>query len=124
MSLISTKLRNSAKGQPCAFCIPGVCNGDPSTTVLAHIRDEHKGLGNKANDISAAFACSACHDHYDQHRMSREDELFFALRALQRTHEIWVRLGLMVVPVDVARVKPSTKILPRRHIGTGEIVNG
>lgn len=123
MSIISTKLRNSAKGQPCTFCIPRICNGDPATTVLAHIRDEHKGVGNKADDYSAAFACSACHDAIDQHRLSREDELFFSLRALQRTQATWVRMGLMVVPIDVARQKPSSKIMPRRHLGTGEVLS-
>lgn len=122
MGVISTKLRNSARGQRCCFEIPGICNGDPSTTVLAHIRDDHKGLGNKASDVSAAFACSACHDHYDQHRMPREDELFFALRAMQRTQAIWLEMGLMVVPRDVQRQQPSSKIMPRRHIGTGEIL--
>jgi len=122
VSIISTKLRNSAKGQPCTFCIPGVCNSDPSTTVLAHLPSEWKGAGNKSPDLFAGFSCSACHDHFDQHRMSREDELFYALRALERTQLIWVRLGLMVVPVDVARAKPSSKILPRRHIATGEML--
>lgn len=44
MGITSAKLRNSAKGQVCTFQIPSVCNCDPSTTVLAHIRDETKGL--------------------------------------------------------------------------------
>lgn len=120
--MISTKLRNSARGQACTFQIPGVCNRDPATTVLAHIRDDGKGIGNKASDVSAAFACSACHDCYDQNRLGREDALFFALRAMQRTHAIWIETGLMVVPADAGRPRPSAKIMPRRHIGTGEIV--
>ena len=120
MGIVSTKLRNSAKGQPCAFQIPGICNGDPETTVLAHIRDGAKGIANKANDWSAAFACSACHVAIDTHRLSKEDELFYCLRAMQRTQAYWIRKGLVVVPVDTHRPKPSSKILPRRHIATGE----
>ena len=30
-----TAARREAKGQPCMVRIPGVCNGDPETTVLA-----------------------------------------------------------------------------------------
>lgn len=119
MGITSAKLRNSAKGQACTFQIPSVCNCDPSTTVLAHIRDETKGLSNKANDWSAAFACSACHDAIDQHRLSKEDELFYCLRAMQRTQAVWIAKGLLIVPADTPRSQPSKKILPRRHITTG-----
>jgi hypothetical protein len=122
MGIISTKLRKSAKGQTCTFHIPGVCCHDPEQTVLCHIRDESKGLGNKANDYSAAFGCYACHEAIDQHRLPREQELAYCLRAMQRTWAIWVEKGLVVIPADVARAKPSSKIMPRRHIATGEIL--
>jgi hypothetical protein len=121
MGIISTKLRNSARGQPCMFRTP-VCNHDPSTTVLCHIRDEAKGMGNKANDWSAAFGCSACHDAIDQHRFSREDELEYCLKAMQRTQAYWVDKGLIVVPQDTHRPKPLSKTMPRRHITTGETI--
>lgn len=111
MGLISNKLRASAKGAPCMFQIPGVCNGDPETTVLAHIRDGHKGLGNKANDYSAAFGCSACHDTIDNHRLEREEELSYSLRALQRTMDYWVKAGLIVVS-GIDPEKPKTR--PRK----------
>jgi len=109
MALISSKLRNSAKGQACTFQIPGVCCHNPETTVLAHIRDESKGLGNKAADYSAAFACHSCHDAIDQHRLSRADELFFSLRAMQRTWAIWIKSGLIVLPVDPSTAKRRPK---------------
>lgn len=121
MGVISTKLRNSAKGQPCHFCIPGTCTGDRETTVLCHIRDEAAGKSTKANDWSAAFGCHACHDAIDQHRLSREDELFFSMRAMQRTQAHWIAAGLMVIPQDMSRPKPLGKVMPRRHIGTGEV---
>lgn len=128
MGIVSTKLRNSARGQECTFRIPGICQGGTETTVLAHIRDEAKGLGNKANDFSAAFACCNCHDAIDQHRLSKEDELAYSLRAMQRTLAIWVAKGLVIVPQDQTRAKPSSKIMSRRFTGneidprTGEVL--
>ncbi|TPM39622.1 nuclease domain-containing protein [Mesorhizobium sp. B2-3-4] len=122
MGIVSSKLRNSAKGEICTFAIPGICNHDPETTVLCHIRDEAKGLSNKANDYSAAFGCYACHTAIDQHRLSKEDELFYSLRAMQRTWAVWVSRGLIVMPVDVPRSKPSSKIAARRHIASGETI--
>lgn len=121
MGAISTKLRNSARNQPCTFNTP-FCNRDPATVVLCHIRDEAAGRSTKANDYSAAFGCSSCHDAIDQHRLSKEDELFYSMRALQRTLHIWVQNGLISVSVDAARPKPSSKILPRRHLASGEIL--
>lgn len=122
MGIVSTKLRDSAHGQPCTFQIPGICNHDSSTTVLCHLPSDVKGLGNKSDDFHAAFGCSSCHETIDNHRLSAEDELYFSMRALQRTLHIWVQSGLISVAVDVARPKPSSKILPRRHLATGEIL--
>ena len=46
--------------------LPGVCNGDPATTVLAHIRRPwNSGAGMKPPDSEAVYACSACHDVID-----------------------------------------------------------
>lgn len=122
MGIISTKLRNSAKGQPCSFQIPGVCNHNAETTVLCHAPSEVKGMGNKAHDFHAAFGCSACHETLDQHRLEKWEEYFFWLRGIQRTQAYWQSKGLLMVPVDMARPKPSLKIMTRRHIGTGEII--
>lgn len=55
-------LRKLAKGQECKIRVPGVCVGDPSTTVLAHIRlIGVSGLGLKAPDLLGTHACYACH---------------------------------------------------------------
>ena len=116
MGVVSTKLRKSAKGEVCTFCIPDICFPNNETVVLCHIRDETKGVGNKANDWSAAFGCHECHTAIDQHRLSKEDELFYSLRAMQRTHAIWIARGLIVIPQDTHRPKQSSKILPRRQI--------
>ena len=62
-----TEARKSAKGQPCMVRIPGVCNGNPETTVLAHYRlAGYCGTGLKPDDDMAAWSCSACHDECDR----------------------------------------------------------
>ena len=59
-------LRKLAKGQPCMIRVPGVCNRDPATTVLAHYRMAGLcGAGMKPPDALGAFSCSACHDAVD-----------------------------------------------------------
>lgn len=57
----SRTVRDSARGEPCTLEIMGVCNRDPATTVLAHLPDDSNGMGRKSDDISACYACSACH---------------------------------------------------------------
>jgi hypothetical protein len=111
MGLISTKLRNSAKGELCTFAIPGVCNHDSQTTVLCHAPSETKGMGNKGPDYHAAFGCYACHEALDQHRFAKEDELRFWLRGIERTHAVWINRGLIVLPVDpaTAKTRPGKK---------------
>lgn len=120
MGIVSSKLRASAKGQPCTFQIPGICNHDSGTTVLCHLPSDVKGLGNKSDDFHAAFGCVKCHEVIDNHRLSSEDCLYYSMRALQRTLHIWVQSGLVFVPQDNTRPKPLSKTLPRRHLATGE----
>lgn len=58
-----SKLRKRAQGRSCLVRIPGVCNGNPETTVLAHLPGG--GMGRKQNDLFGAYACSSCHDAVD-----------------------------------------------------------
>ena len=59
-------LRKLAKGQPCMIRVPGVCNRNSETTVLAHYRMAGTcGTGMKPPDMLGAWACSACHDAVD-----------------------------------------------------------
>ena len=48
--------------------VPGVCNFDPETVVLAHSNAlaDGKGKGYKTHDHLGAFACYACHSWLDQ----------------------------------------------------------
>ena len=57
------KLRRFASGQSCTLRIEGVCNGNPETTVLAHLRGA--GMAVKLNDHLAVHACSRCHEYID-----------------------------------------------------------
>ncbi len=100
-------LRKAARGQHCQLQIPGTCNHNPETTVLAHIRDGFFGMGTKPNDdpskgpVSAVMACSDCHDAIDRRskrflshdpllqKQLNEDRRFFIENALGRM-EAWL----------------------------------
>lgn len=61
-------LRNEAQGRDCLIRLPGICNFDPATTVLAHYRlIGVSGAGLKSPDLCGAWACSACHTYVDTH---------------------------------------------------------
>jgi hypothetical protein len=65
-------LRNEARGRGCMVRLPGVCNHNSETVVLAHVRlIGVSGMGMKADDLLGAWACSACHDVID--RRARTD---------------------------------------------------
>lgn len=93
-----SKLRKSARGRECQVRIPGVCNGNPETTVLAHLSGG--GMGMKRPDIHGAYCCSACHDVVDG-RSGFADEHkqmmyhIWHLEGVIRTQEIMLREGLI-----------------------------
>lgn len=80
MPLSATKLRKLARGRECQVRIPGVCNGDPATTVLAHLNGG--GMGMKRSDLSGAWACSSCHDVID----GRAQAAIFSRTEVQLMH--------------------------------------
>ena len=60
-------LRNEARGRGCMVRLPGICNHNSETVVLAHVRlIGVSGMGMKADDLLGAWACSACHDAVDR----------------------------------------------------------
>jgi hypothetical protein len=62
----------------------GICNHDPETTVLAHIRMAGlSGMGLKADDLLGAWACSACHDAIDRRSHTDLDRDFVRLAHLE-----------------------------------------
>lgn len=94
-----TPIRSSARGEPCLVCIPGICNGDPQTTVLAHLNGA--GIGRKAPDHEAAYACSACHQWLDggyaQTGYNRDTRDLWHLQGVIRTQRRLIDKGLLVV---------------------------
>ena len=87
-------LRKTARGQPCMVRIPGVCNHDPETTVLAHLNGG--GMGMKQPDVMAAFSCSACHECLDRRvksLYSRDELRMMHLEGIIRTQQWWIDNG-------------------------------
>ena len=77
-------LRKQAKGRGCMVRIPGVCNHNSETVVLAHVRlTGVSGMGMKAPDILGAWACSACHDAVDRRNHTDLDRDYVRLLHLE-----------------------------------------
>ena len=122
----SAKVLRHAKGQPCTLRFPGICNGGGETTVACHIRDAHKGMGQKASDHSIVFGCAACHRYLDEQTWRRllteADVNYHVIAALQETWAILIRDGIIVFPHDVHREpkprarkpKADRKAIPHR----------
>lgn len=60
-------LLEMARGQPCLFRVPGICNRDRDTTVACHsnLGIHGKAGARKADDCYTAWGCSACHAWLD-----------------------------------------------------------
>lgn len=94
----SRKILDAARGHHCTLRIPGVCNGDPETTVLAHPPIRNGGVALKGSAIDGAFACSACHDVVDGRAPFNSDRtqvLMCWIRGSQETRATLVRRGLL-----------------------------
>jgi len=62
----------------------GICNHNPETTVLAHIRMPGiSGIGMKADDLLGAWACSSCHDAIDRRSHTNLDRDYVRLAHLE-----------------------------------------
>lgn len=82
-------LRKLAKGQECQVRIAGVCNFNPETTVLAHIRMKGvTGVGMKAPDILGAWCCSECHKAVESNPHMRPDFLDGIARTINKLVEM------------------------------------
>lgn len=88
-------LRQQARGRPCMIRVPHVCNGNPETTVLCHLRMAGiSGMGLKANDFLGAWGCSACHRYVDTHGIDGRTAL---LEGMARTQAYLLSFGLVDV---------------------------
>lgn len=97
----SKKLRDSARGRDCQVRIPGVCNFNPETTVLAHLNGG--GMGTKKSDIHSAFTCSSCHDVLDGRVSVKSEGLTKVViellhrQGVERTQQLWLDEGLIKI---------------------------
>lgn len=88
-----TDLRKIARDKPCMVRIPGVCNGDSATTVLAHLRMAGiTGTGLKAPDLLGAWACSDCHSYVDS---NKEEAHMHFFEGMARTQYQLTKLGVV-----------------------------
>lgn len=92
-------LRDAARGRECQVRLPGVCNFNAETTVLAHARLAGiTGAGQKAPDVIGAHACSACHDAIDRRAHTDLERDFVRLHfyeGILRTLDLLAREGLL-----------------------------
>ena len=96
MKVESKKYREAARGQDCTLRLPGICNFDPATTVLAHLPCGMRGTAIKAPDFAAIDACSNCHAVLDGSRRS-EINAWDVVRALAETHMNRMERGLLTI---------------------------
>lgn len=91
------KIEQLARGQQCFLRFPAVCNHNPETTVLCHIRRGGLGgMGIKPNPLAALPACSSCHDALDGRAKSAHSRAQMdaeALRGLLQWHDHLLREG-------------------------------
>lgn len=95
---LKTKLRDSARGQECQIRIPGICNYDCTTTVLAHLNGA--GWALKHSDMHGAYACSRCHAVVDGEKQNLWDVDTLKLWHLEgtiRTQVIMLGCGLIKI---------------------------
>lgn len=98
--IVSRRIRNAARGEQCTVNIVGVCSYNPESTVLAHLPDESKGVGKKADDISSAFACYRCHECIDRREFNQdfeESREWYLRRAMVRTWRRLIEMGVVVI---------------------------
>lgn len=92
-------LRKLAKGRECQVRLPGICNQDNETTVLAHYRlIGVSGMGIKSSDVCAAYACHQCHDVIDRRAytwLEPEQVKLAHLEGVMRTLNILVKEGVL-----------------------------
>jgi hypothetical protein len=94
-------LRNAARDQSCTLRIPGVCSGDNTQTVGAHLRMfGAAGMAQKPDDLHMVDACHNCHSALDNRARWADlalgyDDILRALIETQRRRRAagLIRLG-------------------------------
>lgn len=94
-----TDLRKLARGRICQIRVPGVCDGNPETVVLAHVRKINiSGIGMKSPDVFGAWSCMKCHLCVDGHSKSdftSAERRLMLLEGMVRTQQILIDEGIL-----------------------------
>ena len=92
----SKAIRESARGQTCQVRLPSVCNFNPETTILAHVR-LHTGAGRKASDLHGAYCCDACHSEVDRRtcKLNSQEVKVAFYEGVFRTQQMMLDKGLV-----------------------------
>lgn len=121
IAIRSTKVTRSAKGKTCTARFPGICNGNPETTVWAHLNGGAfgKGAARKAHDVLGFHACFDCHSYYDVGHGTRallDNDTFLEclLEAVCETYVRLIRAGIVVVPIDEPTPLNDRPVKPRK----------
>lgn len=120
----SRKVIAAARGAPCSSRFPGICNGDPETTVWCHLNGAAfgKGAGVKAHDVLGFDGCSACHAYYDvghgtRPLISTDTLLECVLQAVCESYVRRIASGVIIVPLDAERLSSERPIPKRKPAG-------
>lgn len=100
MTIVSRKIRNSARGQECTVNAVGHCDYGTDTTILAHLPDESNGMGKKSTDISSCYCCAACHRLIDRVVFDpdfEDNREWYMRRAMVRTWHRLIDMGIVVI---------------------------
>ena len=99
MTIRSKKIRRFAEGRDCTTRIPGFCNFDPETSVMAHSPIANGGMGFKGSDLECAIACHECHQRIDRviRDVPREEVLECWIRGSAETRALLVEAGIVEV---------------------------
>lgn len=99
MTIKMTKIRKSARGQFCQGRIPGYCNGNHETVVLAHRNGG--GMALKHADWQGAYLCSGCHAFVDggwtRSNYTKAEMLVMFYEAIFRTQAILLKNNLIEI---------------------------
>lgn len=99
----SSAIMGAAAGLPCSLRLPGICNHNAATSVMAHLPGIGKSHASKVSDLHVAIACAACHDAidrmtYDRHGLTAAMVLDAMLRGHCETQARLVALGILSTP--------------------------
>lgn len=117
----SQKVIGASRGAPCSARFPGICNGNPETTVWCHLNGAAfgKGAGVKAHDVLGFDGCSSCHAYYDvghgtRPLISTDTLLECVLQAVCESYVRRIGLGVIIVPLDAERLSSGRPVPPRK----------